>query len=188
MNIMHIDKALLLLLSLMILGCQPNSPESISIEDIDFMTNDASEIFFKNVRQSYYDKQEIAAAGMDVFRMSDRNDQADYPLINFAIAYNWRNDQAFLMVEPNEHITNPEEFQLLRINLTSQDTTIIRYAMGNMKDQVTFAHRVFQALTAEDRLYFYDGQVAKPIFDKFEDREVLRKTVLDYYKLINLIR
>lgn len=188
MNIMYINKVLLFLLSLTLLACQSDKPEPISIEDIDFMTNDASEIFFKNVRQSYYDKQEIAAAGMDVFRMSARNLEADYPLIHLAIAYNWRNDQAFLMVEPNARITNPEEFELWRINAASQDTAVIRYAMGNMKDQVTFAHHLFQALMAEDQLYFNDGQVSQPIFDKFNDREVLRKTILDYYKLINLIR
>lgn len=185
---MYTNKAILFLVSLTLLACQADKPEAISLEDIDFMTNDASEIFFKNVRQSYYDKQEIAAAGMDVFRMSDRNLEADYPLIHLAIAYNWRNDQAFLMVEPNANITNPEEFELWSIKPTSQDTTVIPYTMGNMKDQVTFAHRIFQALSAESQLYFYDGQVAQPIFDKFEDREVLRKTVLDYYKLINLMR
>lgn len=185
---MYMTNILIILVSFLIVGCQSKDPTSISVEDIDFMTNDASEIFFKNVRQSYYDKQEIAAAGMDVFRMSDRNLDADYPLIHLAIAYNWRNDQAFLMVEPNAGITNPEEFELWRINTAEEDTAVIRYTMGNMKDQVTFAHRVFQALSAEDQLYFYDGQAASPIFDKFEDREVLRKTVLDYYKLINLIR
>ena len=152
------------------------------------MTNDASEIFFKNVRQSDYDKQEIAAAGMDVFRMSDRNLEANYPLIHLAIAYNWRNDQAFLMVEPNEKIHTPEQFELWQVNSSRQDTTAIIYAMGNMKDQVTFAHRLFQAVNAEDELFFYDGKVPVPIFDKYEDREVLRKTILDYYKLIDLIR
>lgn len=184
---MYINNTLFILVSLVIIACQPNKPDSISVEDIDFMTNDATEIFFKNVRQSYYDKQEIAAAGMDVFRMSERNLEADYPLIHLAIAYNWRNDQAFLMVEPNEHINNPEEFELLRVNPAQQDTAIIHYTMGNMKDQVTFAHRIFQALSAEDQLLFHDGQTSIRIFDKFEDREVLRKTMLDYYKLIGLI-
>ena len=184
---MYIKNALLFLVSLVIVACQPKDPQSISVEDIDFMTNDASEIFFKNVRQSYYDKQEIAVAGMDVFRMSDHNLEADYPLINLAIAYNWRNDQAFLMVEPNAQISDPEEFELWSVDPATQDTTVIRYAMGNMKDQVTFAHLVYQALSAEGQLYYNDGRAPIPIFDKFEDREVLRKTMLDYYKLINLI-
>ncbi|MEM8896106.1 MAG: hypothetical protein AAGC88_16125, partial [Bacteroidota bacterium] len=61
------------LLSLLLIACQSKDPKDIAINDIDFATTDASEIFFKNVRQSYYDKQEIAAAGMDIFRMSDRN-------------------------------------------------------------------------------------------------------------------
>lgn len=177
---------LLSILGISLLACQSDKAQTISVDDIDFMTNDASEIFFKNVRQSYYDKQEIKAAGMDVFRMADRNETADYPLIHLAIAYNWRNDQAFLMVEPNDKITNPEAFEIWRVHPERQDTAIIRYAMGNMRDQVAFAHRLFQAINTEDQLVWFDGRSAVPIFDKFDDREVLRKTILDYYKLIGL--
>jgi hypothetical protein len=185
---MYFHRPLLFLLSLLVLACQSNKTETISVEDIDFMTNDATEIFFKNVRQSSYDKQEIAVAGMDVFRMTDRNMQADYPLVHFAIAYNWRNDQAFLMVEPNEYVTTPDEFEIICVNPALQDTAIISYTMGNMQDQVTFAHHLFQAINAEDQLFLNQvDRAPTPIFDNFEDREVLRKTMLDYYKLIGLM-
>ncbi|GEM_PF-784930 len=187
-SIVHFQYVLFFLISILVVACQPTNPESISVEDIDFGTTDDSELFFKNVRQSYYDKEEIEAAGMDVFRMSDRNLTASYPLIHLAIAYNWRNDQAFLMVEPNEYITDPQEFKLLSIDPTGNDTTAIDYAMGNMKDQVAFAHQLFLAVTGDAQLYFDVNDEAISVFDKFEDREVIRKTVLDYYKLIGLIR
>ena len=185
---MHFQYVLFFLISILVVACQPTDPESISIEDIDFGTTDDSELFFKNVRQSYYDKQEVEAAGMDVFRMSDRNLTADYPLIHLAIAYNWRNDQAFLMVEPNEYIADPEGFRLLSIAPTGNDTTVINYAMGNMKDQVAFAHQLFRAIGGDAQLYIDVDDKAIQVFDKFEDREVIRKTILDYYKLIGLIR
>ena len=184
---MQINNILFLLVVLLLPACQSDQTQTLSVDDIDFMTNDASELFFKNVRQSYYDKQEIKAAGMDIFRMSDRNKEADYPLIHLAIAYNWRNDQAFLMVEPNGQITNPEAFELRSVNPLRQDTAVIQYSMGNMKDQVAFAHRLFQALSAEEQLLWQDGQALVPIFDKLDDREVLRKTMLDYYKLVGLL-
>ena len=182
----HSSAISLFLFIFLIVGCQSKVSKPLSIDDIDFKTTDASEIFFKNVRQSYYDKQEIKAAGMDIFRMSDRNIEADYPLIHLAIAYNWRNDQAFLMVEPNDKIINQESFTILGIDGVKNDTLVIEYSMGNMKDQVAFAHKLYQSITSDQNLLIQINDEDEVIFDKFEDREVLRKTMLDYYKLIEV--
>lgn len=74
------------------LGCnQPSSKE----RDPHF-TSDAEELFFKNLRQSDYDLTENQAAGLNVYVHKNQSDQDP---LTIKLIHNWRNDQAFILLE-----------------------------------------------------------------------------------------
>ena len=68
--------------------------------------------FFKNVRKSYYEVEERKDQGIDLYRLKGRNQKAEYPLFEFSIVHNWRNDNAFIMLTPNTFI-GPDDKMVL---------------------------------------------------------------------------
>ncbi len=168
-------------------ACNIDKDRKFDPESIDFTTTESSELFFKNVRQSDYDKVEMKEAGMDLFRMSDRNAEADYPLIHLAIAFNWRLDKAHIMIEPNEFVMPTDSIRITaRSGQTSEETEIL-YTMGNLIEQAAFAAAIYNAIQDGQSLILHNAEGEVPIFDKASDREVFRKTVLDYYRLIDIV-
>ena len=94
-------RLLFALLALAILvSCNPDKKKEVDQTTISFDTNDASKLFFKNIRQSYYDQQIMEEAKLEIYRLKKRNQSSDQPVINLAIVNNWRYDQAYLLLEP----------------------------------------------------------------------------------------
>ena len=80
-----------------LVSCHPNKNKLIDLNDLKFKTTDASEIFFKNIRKSYYEIEEIPESGIEMYRLkSDK--ELSTPLKPF-IVYNWRQDFASIMFE-----------------------------------------------------------------------------------------
>ena len=55
-------KVLFCIMFLMQYSCQIDRDKKVNFEDFNFKTGDDTEIFFKNMRQSYYDLEENKAA------------------------------------------------------------------------------------------------------------------------------
>ena len=49
-----------------LVGCSVNADKKVSLENFEFKTGDDTELFFKNVRQSYYDLEEKKAANFNL--------------------------------------------------------------------------------------------------------------------------
>ncbi|MEM1408742.1 MAG: hypothetical protein AAGG59_18305, partial [Bacteroidota bacterium] len=55
-----------------VFSCHINADKKVTLDNFEFKTGDDTELFFKNVRQSYYDLEENQAAKFNLFRFSDR--------------------------------------------------------------------------------------------------------------------
>jgi hypothetical protein len=97
-----------LLIFLISVSCNADKTKKIDAEKSKFSTSDASELFFKNVRQRYYDREEMAASKLNIYRIQERNQRVDYPHLQLAIVINWRYDEAYILLEPNE--LSPQDF------------------------------------------------------------------------------
>jgi len=95
-----------------LLSCQPYKDRRIDFEQLNFTTTDPSELFFKNVRQLYYEKEEWREAKLNVYRYKDLNLGEDYPIINPAIVINWYSDEAYILLEPNAFFAGAEKINV----------------------------------------------------------------------------
>lgn len=181
-------KILLFLVALASLAaCNLDKGTPVDEKKAKFTTSDPSELFFKNVRQIYYDQEEMAAAKLNVFRLGDRSRAEDYPVINLAIASNWRYDEAYLLVEPNAYLENMDS---LRVTWKSPDqqTGTYRWARGNKEAQFTFASQLYRSIQRGQQLYVTNAQgKQEKLLDRYDDREAFRKTMFDYYRLVDLL-
>ena len=181
---------ILLLLTLLasLAACNLDKNTRVDETRAKFTTSDASELFFKNVRQIRYDQQEMAEAKLNVFRWGDRSQEEDRPLINLAIAINWRYDEAYRLLEPNAYLQDLSPLQVIWQDSTSQQEGEYEWAGGNKEAQFTFATQLYQSIQQGHHLYIVNSQGEKERFlNQYDDRETFRITMFDYYRLVDLL-
>lgn len=153
-----------------------------------FTTSDASELFFKNVRQIRYDQQEMPEAKLNVFRLGDRSLSEDHPVINLAIVINWRYDEAYLLLEPNTYLQDLDSLQVTWQDTVRQQEGTYRWSGGNKESQFTFASQLYRSIQQGHHLFVNTSQ-NKPerLLNRYDDREAFRITMFDYYRLVDLL-
>ncbi len=178
------------LLSSGALGCgQVRVHKEVDPDRVRFQTTSSSVLFFKNVRQRYYDRQEVPGNGMYTYRISERRQTPEGPLLHLAIVHNWRYDEAYVLVEPNEVIGRPD---VLEVEWEAADTAAVptgryRFAFGNKKDHFRFAGYLHRSIQAGHRLFWRQPDGTRtPLLQNRQDREAFRKTMVDYYRLVDL--
>lgn len=178
-------KMLFLIILLTEYSCQIDRDKKANIEDFNFKTGDDTEIFFKNMRQSYYHLEENKAAKFNVFRHEDRVTEADYPLLNLAIVINYMQDEAYLLLEPNDVLQDEEQMKVFwsgELN-TSGEITLENY---NRQEILEFTSRIYEALKKKADLYIEIEKNKVPVLKNENERETFRITVSDFYRLTRI--
>lgn len=178
------NRSLLLFFALLPLlaSCNPDKQKSVSGTEISFATRDDTELFFKNVRQIFYEREVMDAAKLEIYRMKGRSLSADYPLLDVAIVINWREDEAYLNLQPQEFLQNEDPLHLLVGNSLNFQAHILSYR--SKEDYRAFAQVVYEAILDKKPLWVKVKNDTLPYLDKEPDREIFRKTLVDYYRLV----
>ncbi len=102
----------ILMIVFILIGCNSDKNKKVDVANFEFNTTDATELYFKNIRESYYNIEE--KEGIKIFRLKEY-DEIDSVWIKPMIVYHWRVDKNFLMFEfyPKN---SPEENQILKNN------------------------------------------------------------------------
>lgn len=179
---------LLGLLAVIFSACNPDKTKRVSAEGGKFSTSDASELFFKNVRQLYYDKTTMKDATLDVYRIKDRNKSEDHPVLNLSIVMNWRHDEAYLLTEPNSYLQQLDTLKIFWQDTTTHQQGYYSFFNGSKEDHFKFAAQIYQSIQRDHKLYLIRGNNEKVKFltDK-KSREAFRKTIFDYFRLVDLL-
>ncbi len=180
-------KKLLIIFSIGMVACNPDKERKVNDTEAKFTTSDASELFFKNVRQGYYDKETMDAAKLDIYRISERNQAEDQPVLNLAIVINWRYDEAYVLTEPNTYLQQQDTLKIYWQDTVQQQQGVHKYLPGNKDKHYQFASKVYNSLQDKQRLYVMSPEGEKiPILAQRKEREAFRKTMMDYYRLVDL--
>lgn len=156
-------------------GCVPDKNEEVNKSELNFSTTDASELYFKNVRESYYSVDDRQDQGIKVFVYEDWNLEATYPLLNLSIVYNWQNDKAFVMANPNPYF--PESAQIV----VGSDTVL--FEQSNMKQQLEVASAIYNGIVREETISILVNNEWKNLFSNSQDKQNFKITMYDFYRL-----
>ena len=174
-------KRLLLLLFIMLIGCQLDSGKTIDREKFTFKIGTDTQLFFKNMRQSYYDFEANEAAGLKTYRFAKRLKSDSLPLLNLAIVINYLDDEAYLLLEANEVVGE------LPIHIISTDTAqvskILMLEEMNRESMLNFIADIYEGILAKNQYQIKIDSTAQPILVSHEEREAFRITVSDYFRL-----
>ncbi|MEO1051568.1 MAG: hypothetical protein AAFX87_13135 [Bacteroidota bacterium] len=180
-------KQIVILLSGLIwLGsCQIDGDKQVDRDKFDFKTTDDTELFFKNVRQLYYDLEELPAGNLNVFRIKSRNTSDNTPVINIAIVMNWLKDEAYVLIEPSSVLAESGSLSLKWENQESGTSGQIELSSRGKEAMLEFATRVYEEVK-NGSSFSIDDDDNTPILVDSEEREAIRKTMSDYYRLTRI--
>ena len=161
-----------------LLSCHKSSNRDTEDPNARFYTRDDTEIFFKNVRQSYFDITELKEAKMNIFRWSNQQRQpAEDTTIYLAIIHKWSIDQAHIWIEPSEILnTDPVIF--------NNGIDSISFDGSSNMNHYEVAEFIYQSI--EKNLPTTANGMK--IFDSDSDNQnVFRLVMGDYYRLTGIL-
>jgi len=157
---------------------QPDTrPEKIDF--VSFDTNEADELYFKNVRLFYYSTSEEGEGIFDVHRLSSLK-SSDEALLPFAIYHSWRANEAFIRLDTT--FTNKFSGGVLIKDSAGVSVTISSLPAPNNEAQYEFARIVYKALKENSRLGLRYRE--KDFWFKESSSRSIRQCLNDYFKLV----
>lgn len=173
------------LLLILLSACKIDSDKAVDREKFTFKTGHDTALFFKNMRQSFYDMEVNKAAKFDVFRYEDRLVTDDQPVLNLAIVINYLHDEAYLLIEPNKLLENENELKV-RWTINESENGLIVLQTPNRESMLEFASQIYEMLQRKATFEIGVNGEYVPVLDSEEEREAFRVTMSDYYRLIRV--
>lgn len=173
----------LLPLIFIVLSCNPSKNKEVNQAGLSFQTDDSSKLYFKNVRQNYYDVEIMDEAKLEVYRLKKRSFEEEEPIINLSIVNNWRYDEAYILLEPNQKVGSLNQLILSFSNNEGEAGQII-FEGGNKQQHLAFASKVYEQLLKEAKFQLILSADQLDILNDTKSREAFRITMFDYYRLV----
>ncbi|GAB5538833.1 MAG: hypothetical protein Salg2KO_09360 [Salibacteraceae bacterium] len=144
---------------------------------------ESNALFFKNLRQYYYDKMEDEKSGYTIFSHPDQK-KLNALTPKFRIVDNWRHDEAYILMDIDESLRNGAEM----VMKTPSDE--FRYSINNMTSakSLELAVCLYDALRQDSVMFFIEQNEHRvAIWSSPEERSVLKTILKDYFKLIGAL-
>ncbi|MEH0156994.1 hypothetical protein V6R21_22895 [Limibacter armeniacum] len=154
--------------------------------EVDFKTTEQSKMFFNNVRKLSYDIEEDKNTDRLFYRINERITDDDQLLLNLCIVQDPKIDAVYLMLEPSKKIDVTKGIKLKWESNDGKSEGIYEYEQGNVHEQFSFLTEIYNGLIEQRSFYFVEDGQEIPILDAENEREAFRKTMMDYYRLVNI--
>ncbi len=172
---------LLFLLPLLLSGCKIDRDKKVNREKFEFKIGADANLFFRNVRQIYYDR-ESPDGKWQAYRFSNQNSNNDQPSLHAVIVVHWIKDEAYLLIEPNPILA---EEDLISVVIKNQPDTIRLKERGRER-MLEFGSKIYEAIQAKNDMTILSKEKYVPIFQDDKEREAFRITMADYYRLTGI--
>lgn len=178
-------KSYLISISLIILllsGCKIDRDKTVDRAKFQFEMGDDSELFFRNVRQIYYDRSSPDGT-WQAYRFSDRYTGNDRPLIIPVIVINWLEDEAYLLIESNDFLSDEDFLRVVITDMNSLTTDTVTLNQRGRESMLEFGSRLYEAILSNHKVDIQKNGEFLPVLTQEVDREAFRITLADYYRL-----
>jgi len=145
--------------------------------------NDASRLYFKNVRQLYYDREIRDDAMMNVYRFAKREIDEKQPLLNLSIIINRLKDEAYVFLEPSVIFEGEGSIQLRWLSEDKIRSGSIEFIDGDRFDHYSFVEKIYPLLVEEASFEVHLNGDWYPILKEQKERDAFRITSFDYFRL-----
>jgi hypothetical protein len=166
----------------------PDKSKKVDPNRAQFSTTASSLLFFKNVRQLYYDRQVNEAAKLDLYRIGERKLTPTEPILNLLIVSNWRLDESYIMLEPNAFLAGSDSLRVSWRSPQTGQTGEYLFPNGDKRTHFKFAVELYGSLQDGHELALLTDSASHPVLATEAHREPFRKTMIDYLRLVGLLQ
>jgi hypothetical protein len=165
-------------------SCKIDRNKRVDRDKFAFRMTSDSFLFFKNVRQVYYDFQDLPQARWYAFRFGDRPVRNDGPVLNPVIVVDWLHDESYVLVEPNDFLQE----EILVINERNSSGRVFEYTLTNRgrENMLEFATKIYEGIMDGHEITIRSGGSFQPLFLNDEEKEAFRIVMSDYYRLTRI--
>lgn len=166
-------------------ACQFDHGKRVDRARITFSTYDDTKLFFTNVRQLYYDREELKAAQRIVYRLKDRTTTtiSIYP----TIVINWMDDEAYLLLEVSEQLQNEAKLVVHENDATSKQQFAYALDERGKENMLEFALKIYEGILQQNSFQvLHNGEYVPLLVDETE-RENFRIVLVDYLRLTRVL-
>lgn len=163
-------------------GCKIDRDRNVDRAKFQFEMGDDSELFFRNVRQIYYDRSSPDGT-WQAYRFSDRYTGNDRPVIIPVIVINWREDEAYLLIESNDFLSDEDFLRVVITDMNSLTTDTVTLNQRGRERMLEFGSRLYEAILSNHKVDVQKKGEFLPALTQEADREAFRITLADYYRL-----
>lgn len=177
----------LTILFIFLTACNLSQHKEVDPYDFQNEVTDSSVLYFKNMRQIFYDKTIHEASKMEQFRLGKRVETTDRPIINLCIVLNILTDRGYIMIEPNEYLQSADTLQVQWNDLETQTAGEYQFAKSSMPKHFQFASELYASLQKNHEMSIVVNGKSFPILQEEDEREAFRITMYDYFRMVGAI-
>jgi hypothetical protein len=166
-----------LLVFLFLVACQNTKVKKQNL----FATRPDTELFFKNVRQIFYDKEEQSQTKLHLYRFSKREKESKKPYFQTVIIHNWQQNEAYFLLEP-QNFEDIHQWVLLVKNPKNKQSIQKEWKFGDKTQHLEMASFIYEQINQQSEFILSCKNQKNSILEG-KERESFRVSFKDYNKL-----
>lgn len=167
-------------------SCKIDRHETVDRDNFTFRYTDDAYLFFRNVRQAYYDFQDLPQARWHAYRLSDRYSRNERPTINPVIVVDWHRQEANLLIEANDLLMKEPEIVIRERNTKTGAVYSYRLKERGRDIMLEFGTKIYEGIVAENEFEVQYAGTYYPLFPEEDDADNFRVVLADYYRLTRI--
>ena len=153
--------------------------KKINLKEIEFNTTNSSELYFKNIRSYFYEKEDKPDAKFILYRINSREKDSSKLKLQFLLVHNWLLNECYLISEPQN--------SNLQVEWKYKDEFgTIELQGENNRAHFIFGAECFEQLDRGAQLWLIHS--GKRISFTEEEKSSLKTSLKDYFKLVGKLR
>jgi hypothetical protein len=152
-------------------------------EDSPMSITDADRLYFKNVRAAYYDIEDRKDAKMTIYRYGKKEESDDFPGIGLSILINKVKDEAYIFVD-NASKDLPVRLKWSIVGQENNKGELV-FEGGDKFQHFDFVEKLYPLLLENTFFELWHNGVFSPVLQEEHQKDALKITITDYFKLIN---
>lgn len=181
---MKFNSLIPIIVILALFACHPDKEKVVDRNKPEFTSNDASRLFFKNVRILYYDFEEQNEGKIQVLTLKKREKNNELAEIYVDIVNNWHQDRAFPLITFSSLFDSLDNLEIEVRNGDEVIESLNFTRQSNMIEQYSFASAIYEAILMNHT--FYAPQIGMTVLEDENNREAFRISMVDFYRLVRV--
>jgi hypothetical protein len=162
-------------------GCKIDQDKKVNREKFQFKIRADANLFFRNVRQIYYDR-ESPDGKWQAYRFNERDTSNRHPNVQAVIVIHWIKEEAYLLIEPNPILAEEESISVV---VKNQPDTLLLRERGRER-MLEFGSKIYEAIQQKKDMTIFSNGKYMPLLRDEKEREAFRITMADYYRLTGI--